>query len=103
MTVRPTPSGQIPGIRVSHTSRPGVGNTPQRPGDASSSSVPDGGRDDVRISDQARELQTAGAPAASTPELSPARMREVLQRLSDGHYDRPEVQREVLRRLARDL
>lgn len=103
MTVRPTPSGHTPGIPISRTSRPGAGNTPQRPSDASSSSVPDGGRDDVRISDQARELQTAGAPAQGSPELSPARMREVLQRLSDGHYDRPEVQLEVIRRLSRDL
>lgn len=103
MTVRPTPSGQTPGIRISRTTRPAVGNTTRRPSDGSTPPAPEGGRDDVRISDQARELQQAGATPAGAPELSPARMREVLQRLSDGHYDRPEVQQEVVRRLVRDL
>lgn len=102
MTVRPTPSGQIPGLGISRAQRPGVGGTPQRASDPPSAAPQEIRRDDVHISEHARELQQAGATQGS-PELSPSRMREVLQRVSDGHYDQPDVQREVLRRLARDL
>lgn len=103
MTVRPTPSGQNPGLGISRAQRPGVGATPQRASDPPPSPSQEIRRDDVNISEHARELQQLGASPAPAPELSPARMKQVLERMSDGHYDRPEVQNEVVRRLAREL
>jgi hypothetical protein len=103
MTVRPTPSGQNPGIGVSRAQRAGVGGTSQRQTEAQSAAAQESRRDDVQISPQARELQQLGAPAQQAPELSPGRMKQVLDRMSDGHYDRPDVQREVVRRLMKDL
>jgi hypothetical protein len=61
-------------------------------------------QDDVTISAQARELQqrdaTGGGPSG---ELSPARLQEVLGRVSSGYYDRPQVQAVVVRGIAQDL
>jgi hypothetical protein len=103
MTVRPTPSGQNPSIGINRAQRPGVGSTPQRQGDARSSAAHEARRDDVQISSQARELQQVGAPVPQAPEISSGRMKQVLDRMSVGHYDRPDVQREVVRRLLEDL
>lgn len=103
MTVRPTPSGQHPSIGITRAQRSGAGNTPAQPGDTSPAAAREARPDDVRISAEARELQHAGAPASQAPELSPGRMKQVLERMSEGHYDRPEVQREVVMRLLADL
>jgi hypothetical protein len=103
MTVRPTPSGHIPSIGINRAQRPGVGSTPQRQSEAQSSAAQDAPRDDIQISAQARELQQIGAPAQQAPELSSSRMKQVLDRMSEGHYDRPDVQLEVVRRLLKDL
>lgn len=103
MTVRPTPSGQHPGIGISSAQRASVGSTPQRQSEPTPVAARDSRRDDVQISAAARELQEAGASSPPTPELSAARMQQVLGRMSEGHYDRPDVQQEVLRRLLNDL
>lgn len=103
MTVRPTPSGQHPSIGITRAQRSNVGSTPPRSGDAQPQPAPDSRTDGVHISAEARELQRTGFAAPSEPDLPAARMREVLDRMSTGHYDRPEVQRVVVERLVRDL
>ena len=103
MTVRPTPSGQNPSIGISRAQRSGVGGAPQRQAEAQSGSAQESRRDAVQISAHARELQQLGASGQQAPELSSDRMKQVLDRMSEGHYDRPDVQREVIRRLMKDL
>lgn len=45
--------------------------------------------------------ETAGAPPQGT--ISAERLREVLDRLKTGFYDRPEVRDQVARGVTRDL
>ncbi len=60
--------------------------------------------DEVRISDQARDLQLQAAPdSIPHDEVAPERLRSITQRIEQGHYELPEVIDEVLRRMARDL
>jgi hypothetical protein len=61
--------------------------------------------DKVSLSDAGRHLAAQAAAGASTGELqlSPARLREVAQRVASGFYDRPEVVQETARRVAPDL
>jgi hypothetical protein len=104
MTVRPTPSDQPqrPGIR--RTDRPVSPGVPVRPSEPATPPVSGTRGDEVQISSQARELQQLDAATRGPGgELSAARMKEVLSRLSDGHYDRPEVRDQVLRQLRKDL
>ncbi len=104
MTVRPTPSGQTPGSGISRTGRAPSTGAPLRQGATPVPASPAAKQDDVTISAQARELQqrdTAGRGPSG--ELSPARLHEVLGRVSSGYYDTPQVQAAVVRRIARDL
>ncbi len=60
--------------------------------------------DDVRNSRQAHELQHPDPGGrGSAGELAPERLKELLGRLADGFYDRPDVRDEVIRRLCGDL
>jgi hypothetical protein len=103
MSVRPTGSGQTHRPAIDRASQPLPGVTPGRTADARSlpSGVP--GRDDVRISDQARELQQADTTRGPAGELSADRLKQVLGRVAGGYYDQPQVRGEVVRRLSRDL
>ena len=47
--------------------------------------------------DQARKV------TATVSQLSPARLKQVLERMSRSFYDRAEIRDEVLRRLSDDL
>jgi hypothetical protein len=60
-------------------------------------------RDEITISDAARELLGASEGASAPRALDPGRAREVLGRIASGYYDRPEVRSEVLDRLAAGL
>jgi hypothetical protein len=106
MTVRPTTSGQTPRPaigRADRTANPAAASVSRQaePNTPGASGVR---RDDVQISVHARQLQQveAGARGAGG-ELSADRLRQVLTRMGDGHYDRPDVQDEVVRRLSPDL
>lgn len=104
MTVRPTSSGQIPRPAIGRTDRTAGPVSASRPADPSAPTTSGVNRDDVQISSQARELQQMDSAARGPGgELSVERMRQVLGRMNDGHYDQPEVQDQVVRRLARDL
>src|SRR5215468_3491084 len=101
MSVRPTGSGQTPRPGIDRASQPLPATTPGRAADVRSLPLAPG-RDDVRISSQARELQTKQADSSRGPagEISADRLREVLGRLAGGYYDQPQVRGEVVRRLA---
>jgi hypothetical protein len=107
MTVRPTSSGQIPGTAIGRSDRtagPAPASRPTEPNTTSASGTTGTRRDDVQISAQARQLQQADAATRGPAgELSAERLRQVLGRMNDGHYDQPEVQDTVLRRVAREL
>jgi cytochrome c-type biogenesis protein CcmH/NrfF len=69
-----------------------------------SPSSPSSQSDRLAISSEARNLQQLGGAAQdTTSELSADRMREVVKRMNDGHYDKPDVMDEVIRRMAKDL
>jgi len=95
MNIRPTqPEGQRGG--PDRLENRGVTNPPKRP--ASDSGAPSLAPDQVRLSDEARGIQGA-AETAPAGELSADRMRQVLDRIQQGFYDRPEVVRDTLRAL----
>jgi hypothetical protein len=101
MSVRPTGSGQTHRTAIDRASQP----LPAASGRAADArSLPGApGRDDVRISDQARDLQQADASRGPVGELPADRLKEVLGRVAGGFYDQPQVRGEVVRRLSRDL
>ena len=104
MTVRPTSSGQIPRPALGRTDRTASPAPASRPAEAGAPATPGVNRDDVQISSQARQLQQLDSAARGPGgELSADRLRQVLGRMNDGHYDRPEVQEQVVRQLAREL
>jgi len=104
MTVRPTTSGQTPRPAISRTDRTATPSSASRPAEPSTTAAFGVRGDDVQISAQARQLQQADSATRGTGgELSADRLRQVLGRMSSGHYDRPEVQDQVVRRLSRDL
>lgn len=103
MTVRPTPSGQTPRPAIARSGKSDATTAPRRPNEAPLPPTRTNGGDDVQISTEARDLQALGATQGGAPALAPDRLRQVLQRMSDGHYDRPEVQSEVVRRIAKEL
>lgn len=71
---------------------------------AAESSAPVAG-DSVELSAASRKLIEQAGPAGEVPHgtVSADRMREVLGRLASGFYDRPEVQAQTARGLAKDL
>ncbi len=63
-----------------------------------------GSHDAEQPSADVREPQPLdGAGGGPSAELPASRLREVLDRVTGGHYDRPEVKGQVIRRIARDL
>src|SRR5262249_21200113 len=102
MNIRPTQPGQTPAASADRLrdARPSAPSTPDdRPGLA-----PDGARADrAEVSTAARQLHDRLAPGSAARELPPERLAQILDRLSEGHYDRPDVRDAVLNRLAGDL
>lgn len=107
MTIRPPQSGQTSRTPLQRAnSSPVPGQTPRHAEAGPATPTPSGtpARDAVQISAQARQLQMSGAPDREEANaLSPERLRTILQRMSDGHYDRPEVQDAVLKRIAEEI
>jgi hypothetical protein len=58
--------------------------------------------DAVELSQDALTLQ-AGRDATASSEIAPERLKSVLDRISSGYYDRPEIRDRILERLASDL
>lgn len=104
MTIRPTSSGQTPRPGIERAGKSTPTGAPARANDASAPSTPGVTRDDVQISAQARELQQMDAAARGVAGEVPAeRMKQVLERLSGGYYDQPQVRDIVLSKLSKDL
>ncbi|MEK7315316.1 MAG: hypothetical protein AAB011_03990 [Candidatus Eisenbacteria bacterium] len=103
MTVDPTKSTPNSGIGPGRVDRP-TRSTPEPRRAPDAVDVPSSGADAVELSEAARALlKQIGLDAPPISDLSPERMREVLDRLNAGHYDKPEVIAEVVRRLKQDL
>jgi hypothetical protein len=103
MTIQPT--------KPDSTRNPGTGRldrnaalSPTRPADTSASEVPRATPDKVQISDAARGLQEQLQNRLElVAQLPPGRLREVLERLNSGFYDRPEIRRAVVESIAGEL
>ncbi|MGH7741286.1 MAG: hypothetical protein ACRENS_04615 [Candidatus Eiseniibacteriota bacterium] len=98
MNIRPT---QPEGPQRSGADRTADRVSPKR--GSSSDAAPSGGSpvDQVRISEDVRGIQgSQGAEAVPAGEMSPERMRQVLDRIQQRFYDRPEVVRDTLQQMA---
>lgn len=106
MTIRPPQSGQTSRTPLQRANAsPLPANAPRNADAGAATPTPAApARDAVQISAQARQLQASNAPERDENHaLSPDRLRTILQRMSDGHYDRPEVQDAVLKRIAEEI
>jgi hypothetical protein len=103
MNIRPTQPGQTQGSAADR-----LKETAHDPSAPKSRPVAPGlqppAADQVELSDAARELQQrTPIEPSGVSSLPRERMGELLQRISRGFYDRPEVRDEILRRLSDDL
>jgi hypothetical protein len=103
MTVDPVNRGHVPSSGPDRAAKSAAGKKAQS-AQSSSSNASDTVSDKVELSSAAqelRELAAANRPESNT--LSPERMKEILGRIADGFYDKPEVIDEVARRVETDL
>jgi len=103
MTIQPTKpdSTSTTGTDRLHRKAP---LSPTRPADTSTSEVTGATPDKVQISDAARGLQEQLQNRIElVAQLPPGRLREVLERLNNGFYDRPEIRRAVVESIAEEL
>lgn len=89
----PLDPSQIGRARSTEATRPEV-----KPVDAAANAVD--GHDRVEVSDAARELSEGAKAGASG--LTAARVKEVVDRISTGFYDQPEVLDRVVERILKD-
>lgn len=105
MAIRPTgpggPSQSGPGpLQESR------GSLPVRPEEMQrrSAQAPAAGADNAEISSAARQLQEQlGVDSKALSEIPSDRLKEVLKRMLEGYYDKPEAQTTVAKRIASDL
>jgi hypothetical protein len=103
MTIQPTKPGSTPTAGTGRLDR-NAPLSPARPADTSTSEVTSATPDKVQISDAARSLQEQLQNRLElVAQLPPGRLREVLERLNNGFYDRPEVRRAVVESIAEEL
>lgn len=102
MKVDPTRSGQTRGTAPERLNDPAA-SPPLRQDRGAAPSPSSPGGDRIELSEGIRELQQSGLERAAGSSLSPGRIRDILQKLSNGFYERPEVREDVLRRLRADL
>src|SRR5512143_1802318 len=100
MEIQPTKPGSTPKTGAGRLDRGAAPLPAQSEEHTTSEEAAKAARDKVQISDEARSLQHERDLIAQLP---PGRLREVLERIYNGFYDRPEVRDVVLQRLAEDL
>ena len=103
MKVEPTNRGQI---QPSRTSRPKDAVPGKRPeaGPNETAKVPNPVVDKVEFSSAAQKLhELLGSEGIEANTIPAERMKEILERISDGTYDNPEVINEMARRAVEDL
>jgi hypothetical protein len=103
MNIQPTKPGSTPTAGTGRLDR-NAPLSPARPADTPTSEVTGATPDKVQISDAARGLQEQLQNRLElVAQLPPGRLREVLERLNNGFYDRPEVRRAVVKSIAEEL
>jgi hypothetical protein len=103
MTIQPTKPGSTPAKGATRLDR-NAALSPARPADPSTSEAAKATSDKVVISNTARGLQDQLQNRIElVAQLPPGRLREVLERLNSGFYDRPEVRRAVVESIAEEL
>jgi hypothetical protein len=103
MTIQPTKPGSTPIAGTGRLDR-NAPLSPTRPADTPTSEVTSATPDKVQISDAARGLQEQlQSRLELVAQLPPGRLREVLERLNSGFYDRPEIRRAVVKSIAEEL
>jgi len=103
MTVEPTNRGPV---QPSQTGKPNVAKVGNRPDTEKKAApaIPGNVADKVEFSAAAQELhELTGAERIDANTLPAERLHEILKRVSDGFYDRPEVIEETARRVAEDI
>lgn len=103
MKVQPNPSGQTPRPALDRSGRvaprPADRHSPPAPGLSFDAPA----RDNVELSDEARALQQQAEVGAPESSIEPARLRQVLDRMASGWYDRDEVRADVVEKIRREL
>ena len=103
MTIEPTKPGSTPPAGAGRLDR-NAPLSPARPADSSTSEAASAAPDKIQISHAARDLQEQLQNRRElVAQLPPGRLREVLERLNNGFYDRPEVRRAVVESIAEEL
>jgi hypothetical protein len=103
MTIQPTKPGSTPTSGTGRLDR-NAALSPARPADTSTSEAASVTPDQVHISDAARGLhEQLQNRIELVAQLPPGRLREVLERLNNGFYDRPEVRRAVVESIAEEM
>jgi len=104
MEIHPTKPGSTPKTGAGRLDRGSAPLPAQSEEHTTSEEAAKAARDKVQISDEARSLQEQLQHERDLiAQLPPGRLREVLERIYNGFYDRPEVRDVVLQRLAEDL
>lgn len=102
MTVDPINTGPV---QPSRTGKPADTEAAERPETKKkhAQAVPDAVKDKVEFSSAAQELhELAGAGEIDTNTIPPERLRQILARMEEGFYDRPEVMDEIVRRASEE-
>ena len=103
MSIRP-PSGDLPKPIDSTRTGGAAESRPLEPRPESRPPAGAPGADRLELSPEARALDAAlRAQNLSLSQLPPERLRQVLERIASGHYDRPEVMQETVRQLAGEI
>jgi hypothetical protein len=103
MTVEPTNRGQIQPSRTSKPRDPVAGKTPEKKSQEVGK-VPNTVVDKVEVSSTAKELhELIGSEQLDANTIPAERLKEILERISDGTYDKPEIIDEITRRIADEI
>ncbi len=103
MTIQPTKPGSTPQPGANRLDR-NAALSPVRPADTPAPEGTGSTPDKIQISEAARGLQEQLQNRLElVAQLPPGRLREVLERLNSGFYDRPEVRRAVVESIAEEL
>jgi hypothetical protein len=103
MTVEPTNRGPLQPSKTSKPRDAALGKKPDaKPKEVSK--IPNTVVDKVEVSSAAQELhELTGSERIEANTIPAERMKEILKRVSDGTYDKPEVIDEIARRAADDI
>lgn len=103
MTVEPTDRGHVRPSKTSRLREAAAGKQPAAK-TKKAARIPNTNVDRAEVSSGAKEQQElTGSDRIDTNTLPAQRIQEILKRVSDGFYDKPEVIEETARRVAEDI